>query len=302
MRPSIAEQIAELKRQRNAVILAHNYQIDAVQDLADYVGDSLGLARRAAEVNADVIVFCGVWFMAETAFIVNPGKTVLVPDPDATCPMAQMVDVEKLKALKGEYPDATVMCYVNSSAEVKALSDVCCTSSNAVAIARQIEPDVPIIFVPDQHLGRYVGSQTGRTIVPCRGFCPTHVRIVPETIEALREQHPDAEVLVHPECPAATVALADVVTSTSGMLKHARRSPAHEFIIGTEVGLLHRLRLENPTKEFIPALPAGVCPNMKRTTPEKVLWALQEMQTEVRVPEPTCTEARRAIDAMLDVG
>jgi len=298
----IAEQIAELKKQRNAVILAHNYQIDAVQDLADYVGDSLGLAHCAARVDADVIVFCGVWFMAETAFIVNPGKTVLVPDPDATCPMAQMMDVEKLQALKSEYPDATVMCYVNSSAEVKALSDVCCTSSNAVAIAQGVRPDVPIIFVPDQHLGRYVGSQTGRSIIPCRGFCPTHVRIVPEKIEALRELHPDAEVLAHPECPATTLALADVVTSTSGMLKHARRSNAHKFIIATEVGLLHRLRLENPTKEFIPASPAGVCPNMKRTTPEKILWALQEMKTEVRVPEPTCTEARRAIDAMLAVG
>jgi len=272
-----------------------------VQDLADYVGDSLGLARRAAKVDADVIAFCGVWFMAETAFIVNPDKTVLVPDPAATCPMARMVDTEKLKTLMGEYPDATVMCYVNSSAEVKALSDVCCTSSNAVAIAQKVAPDVPIIFVPDQHLGRYVGNQTGRTIIPCRGYCPTHVRIVPEKIEALREAHPDAEVLVHPECPAGTVALADVVTSTSGMLKHARRSKVRKFIIGTEVGLLYRLRMENPTKEFIPATPAGVCPNMKRTTPEKVLWALQEMKTEVRVPEPTCTEARRAIDAMLAV-
>lgn len=301
MKTPIPERIDTLKRERNAVILAHNYQVDEVQDLADYVGDSLGLARRAAATKADVIVFCGVYFMAETAYIVNPGRTVLLPDLGAGCPMARMIDARKVHEMRREHPDAVVVCYVNSTAEVKAASDYCCTSSNAVQVVESIDPDRSIIFVPDRHLGNWVAAQTGRRIITHMGYCPTHVRITPEALSQLKRTHPDAEVMVHPECPAETVALADVVTSTSGMLEHARQTDAREIIVGTEVGLIHRLEQENPDKTFVAATPAAVCPNMKRITVEKVLWSLEEMKHSVVVPEPTCTDARRALDRMLAV-
>ncbi len=302
MRESIEQHIARLKDELGAVILAHNYQLDAVQDLADFTGDSLGLSQQAAKVDADVIVFCGVMFMAETAALLNPDKLVLIPDPRAGCPMARMVTPDQLRELKAEHPGAAVVCYVNSTAEIKALSDVCCTSSNAVEVVESIEPGRRIIFVPDRHLGQWVAHQTGRDLVLYKGFCPTHVRILPEHITALKLEHPAAEVMVHPECLDGTVEMADVVTSTGGMLKYARTSAAKTIIIGTETGLLHRLRIENPDKEFIPVTPAAVCPNMKLITPEKVLWSLQEREHEVTVPEDVAGRARAAVERMLALG
>ncbi|MHC4481356.1 MAG: quinolinate synthase NadA [Planctomycetota bacterium] len=302
MKKTVPEQIAVLKERLNAVILAHNYQIGSVQDLADYTGDSLGLSREATDSDAEVIVFCGVRFMAETASILSPGKLVLLPDPLADCPMAQMIDADRLRQLKRRHPDAVVVCYVNTTARVKALSDICCTSSNAVEVVESIDPARPVIFVPDQHLGHFVAEQTGRELILARGYCPTHVRIRPEHIVELRRAYPDAEVMVHPECRAEVIREADVVASTGGMLRHARQSTARVLIVGTEVGLLHRLRRENPGKEFVPATPAAVCPNMKRITPEKVLWALQELKHEVRVPDEVRAPAREALDRMLLVG
>lgn len=302
MKPTVRQRIEELKAERRAVILAHNYQVGPVQDLADYVGDSLGLSRQAADVKADVIVFCGVRFMAETAAILNPERLVLLPDLEAGCPMAAMLNGDRLREMKAQHPEAAVVCYVNSTAEVKAMSDVCCTSSNAVEVVRSIESDRPVIFVPDRHLGHYVARQTGRKIILDRGYCPTHVRIVPEHIEQMRELYPDAEVMVHPECRDEVVDLADVVTSTGGMLAYARHSKARTIIVGTEVDLIHRLSLENPDKEFLPATKAAVCPNMKRITPEKVLWSLEELQHEVSVPEDIARDARRALSRMLEIG
>lgn len=302
MTQTVQSRIAELKERRNAVILAHNYQIDSVQAIADFTGDSLGLSRQAAQVEADVIVFCGVKFMAETAAILNPDRTVLLPELEATCPMADMINAEQLMELKARYPGAAVVCYVNSTAEVKALSDVCCTSANAVEVANSIEPGRRIIFIPDRNLGHYVARQTGRDIILTDGFCPTHVRILPEHLADMRKRYPDAEVMVHPECLPAVVDMADVVTSTSGMLRYARQSMARELIVGTEVGLLYRLRQENLDKVFIPLTPAAVCPNMKRTTLSSVVLALEDMQHRITVPRRTAEAARRAVDRMLEIG
>ncbi len=302
MTQTTQERIAELKEQRNAVILAHNYQIDDVQAIADITGDSLGLSRQATQVEAEVIVFCGVKFMAETAAILNPDKTVLLPELEATCPMAAMITPEELRALKAEHPGAAVVCYVNSTAEVKALSDVCCTSANAVEVVNSIEPGRAVIFVPDRNLGHYVGLQTGRDVILTSGFCPTHMRILPEHIEQARRSHPDAEVMVHPECRPAVVEMADVVASTSGMLRHARESEAQTLVVGTEVGLLYRLREENPDKEIVPLTPAAVCPNMKRTTLGSIVLALEEMQHRITVPPEVADAARGAVDRMIRIG
>jgi len=301
-RPSVEQKIARLRRELGAVILAHNYQTGAVQDLADYVGDSLELSRRAARTDADVIVFCGVHFMAETAAILNPDRLVLLPDPLADCPMARMTDAARVRELKARQPDAVVVCYVNSTAEVKAVSDVCCTSANAVDVVNAVEPGRPVIFVPDRHLGRYVARRTGRELILDRGYCPTHVSILPEHIVELRKHHPEAEVMVHPECTDEVVRMADVVASTSGMIRHAHETSAKALVVGTEVGLLHRLRIENPDKHFIPATTAALCPNMKRITPEKVLWSLEERQHAVTVPEQVSRKARVALERMLAVG
>ncbi len=301
MNPSIEQRIRRLKEDRNAVILAHNYQIDEVQELADYVGDSLGLSRRAAETDADVIVFCGVYFMAETAALLNPDKTVVIPDPEAGCPMAAMTTAERVETLRRENPDAAVVCYVNSTARVKAVSNICCTSSNAVDVANSFDPDRPIIFTPDRYLGGYVARQTGRELILDTGYCPTHVRILPEHIRELKKRYPEAEVMVHPECRPETTALADVVESTGGMVRHARRSRAPVLIVGTEVGLLYRLRQENPGKEFLPVTPAAVCQNMKRITRQKVIRALEEMKHRVEVAPDVAGPARRAIEAMLNL-
>jgi len=294
----LVEKISALKKRRNAVILVHNYQLGEVQDIADFVGDSLELSQKAAKTNADVIVFCGVHFMAETASIVCPDRVVLLPDISAGCPMANMITAERLRAKKKEHPQAVVVCYINSSAEVKAESDICCTSANAVEIVESLDAR-EILFVPDQYLGHYVSTRTGKKIVLWPGFCPTHVRIKPERIKELKREYPQAKVVVHPECTPEVIALADEVASTSGMCRYARRDDVREMVVGTEVGLIHRLRKENPGKRFIPVSEQAICPNMKLITLEKVLWSLEEMSPEVKVPEETRLKAIAAVDKML---
>jgi len=297
----LEKKISELKKKRNAVILAHNYQFPEVQDVADFYGDSLELSRMAAKTDAKVIVFCGVHFMAETASILCPQKLVIMPDLFAGCPMANMITADQLKKLKKEHPKAVVVGYVNTSAEVKAELDICCTSTNAVAVVNALEDREEIIFVPDKYLADYVSKQTGRKLISWNGFCPTHVRILPEDIKREKKFHPRVKVMVHPECLPQVVAVADAVLSTSKMCKFAKESDAKEFIVGTEVGLIYRLKQDNPAKEFYPASERAVCPNMKRTTQEKILWALEELKEEVRVPDEIRIRARIAIDKMLEI-
>jgi quinolinate synthase len=296
----LVEKINLLKKEKNAVILAHNYQAPEVQDIADFVGDSLGLSIQASKTSADVIVFCGVYFMAETAKILSPQKTVLIPDRDAGCPMADMITAEQLRKLKAEHPGAKVLCYVNTTAEVKAECDVCCTSGNAEKVVREaFNKDDEIIFAPDQYLAHYVSTQVGRDFIKWKGFCPTHMKLLPDDVERERKRHPGVEVLVHPECRAAVTDIADKVLSTEGMIRYVRTSPAKEFIIGTEVGILHRLGKENPGKMFYPLSKEAVCPNMKKTTLEKVLWSLEDMKDEVVVPQDIMMKARKSLDAMV---
>jgi len=296
----LIEQIVSLKRKRKAVILAHNYQRGEVQDIADFVGDSLGLSQNAAETDADVIVFCGVHFMAETASILCPDKTVLFPDMNAGCPMADMVTAEKLRERKRELPGATVVCYINSTAEVKAESDVCCTSANAVEVIESLDSQ-EVLFIPDQYLGHFVSTKTDRKMFLWPGFCPTHIRIQAGHVTRAREEHPQAEVIVHPECQPDVIALADEVLSTGGMCGYANSCEASEIIVGTEIGIIHRLRKENPDKRFIPATELAVCPNMKLITLDKVLRALEERAPQVKVPEETRLRAKEAVDRMLQV-
>jgi quinolinate synthase len=299
----LIDRIQELKRKRRAVIIAHNYQIGEVQDIADFVGDSLELSIKASQTDAEVIVFCGVHFMAETAKILSPDKTVLLPARDAGCPMADMIDAEQLRALKAEHPAAKVMCYVNTSAEVKAECDLCCTSANAVRMTQEVLRDAPeIIFVPDQYLAAFVTGKTGRKFITWKGFCPTHARILPEHIAAARALHPGAVVMVHPECRPEVAALADMTVSTGGMSRYAGETPAREIIVGTEPGMIHRLQKENPDKVFHSLDAPIACPNMQKTTLEKVLWSLEEMTHQIEVPEDISRRARRAIEAMLQVG
>ncbi|OGO03065.1 MAG: quinolinate synthase [Chloroflexi bacterium RBG_13_52_14] len=297
----LIEKISALREKRNAVILVHNYQLGEVQDIGDFVGDSLELSRNAAKTGADVIVFCGVHFMAETASIICPDKVVLLPDMNAGCPMANMITPERLRAKKKEHPQAVVVCYINSSAAVKAESDICCTSANAIEIVERLDAR-EILFIPDQYLGDYVSSKTGKKMILWPGFCPTHVRIKPERIKELRQEYPQAKVVVHPECRPEVIALADEVASTSGMCRYARRDDVREMVVGTEVGLIHRLRKENPGKSFIPVSEQAVCPNMKLITLEKVLWSLEEMGPEVKVPEEIRLRAIAAVDKMLTIG
>jgi len=308
----LAKKIKELKKKRDAIILVHNYQLPEVQDVADYRGDSLELSRIAAKTEAKVIVFCGVHFMAETASILSPAKLVIMPDIHAGCPMANMITAAQLRALKKEHPKAVVVGYVNTSAEVKAELDVCCTSTNAVAVVNALVKDSAaggsafggqeeIIFVPDKYLADFVAKKTGRKLISWNGFCPTHVRILPEDIKREKGFHPFAKVMVHPECLPAVVAMADVALSTSQMGKFAKETDAKEFIVGTEVGLIYRLKQDNPEKEFYPASERAVCQNMKRTTQEKILWALEEMKEEVKVPADIRLRAKKAIDLMLKI-
>ena len=292
-------EIHRLRRERQAVIIAHNYQPGEIQDVADFTGDSLELSRKAATLEAPVIVFCGVHFMAETAAILSPDKTVLLPEPAAGCPMADMVDGPTLRAMKQRHPQARVVCYVNSSAEVKAESDICCTSANAVRIVESIPGE--IIFVPDKHLGGWAGRQLKRELILWNGFCPTHARILPGYVQQARQEHPEAVVFVHPESREDVIALADEVLSTGGMLRVAKSSPAREFIIATEIGLLHRLRQENPDKRFYPATPNASCPNMKKITLEKIAQSLATLAPRIEVPEPIRSRARLAITRMLEL-
>jgi len=292
-------EINRLRRERQAVIIAHNYQPGEVQDLADFTGDSLELSRKAAACTAPVIVFCGVHFMAETAAILSPDKIVLLPDPLAGCPMADMVDGPGLRALKACHPQAHVVCYVNSSAEVKAESDICCTSANAVRVVASTPGE--IIFVPDKHLGGWVSRQLHRELILWNGFCPTHARILPGYVQQVKQEHPDAVVFVHPESREDVIALADETLSTGGMLRAAKSSPAKEFIIATEIGLLHRLRLENPDKRFYAATPNASCPNMKKITLEKIAQALATLTPRIEVPDPIRSQARSAITRMLEL-
>ena len=297
----LVQKILKLKKERDAVILAHNYQIGEVQDIADFTGDSLGLSLEASKVTADVILFCGVNFMAETAAIICPDKTVLVPDENAGCPMANMITARQLRELKKKHPGAKVVCYVNTTAAIKAESDICCTSANAVKIVSAIPKDTPIIFVPDQSLGDYVAKQCGREIILWRGFCPTHHRIMAQDIINARKEHQEAEVIAHPECTADVIEQADHVLSTSGMLRYARETNARELIVGTEIGLLHSLRKNNPDKKFYPASTLADCPNMKLNSLEKILWSLEDMVYEVRVPEDIRIKAWETMRKMLEL-
>jgi quinolinate synthase len=297
---SLVQHITELKRQKNAVILAHNYQRGEVQDIADFVGDSLELSQIAAGTEADVIVFCGVHFMAETAAIINPNKTVLLPDAGAGCPMADMITAEQLIEKKKELPGATVVTYVNSSAAVKAESDYCCTSANGVKVVNSINND-NIIFVPDQFLGDFIAKRTGKKMTLWPGYCPTHARLRPEDIVERKREHPRAKVVVHPECRPEVIALADEALSTSGMIRYAAREEVKELIVGTEVEILHRLRKENPEKTFVPASTAMVCINMKKITLEKVARSLATMAPVITVPPEISDRARTAITRMLEI-
>jgi len=300
-RDELAEEILSLRQKRKAVILVHNYQIGEVQDIADFVGDSLELSQKAAKTDAGVIVFCGVHFMAETASILSPDKIVLLPDINAGCPMANMITAEALKKKKEELPNAAVVCYVNSSAEVKAESDICCTSANALKVVESVDAD-EILFVPDQYLGHYISTKTKKKMSFWPGYCPTHVKIQPHDIARRKQEHPQAKVIVHPECRPEVIALADEVLSTGGMIRFAQQTEAKEIIIGTEIGIIHRLKKENPSKEFIPVSEKAICPNMKSITLEKVLWALQDMAPEVKVTEEIRLRAKTAVDKMLEIG
>ncbi len=299
-RSLLTDRIQKLRKERNAVILSHNYQLGEVQDIADFVGDSLELSQKAARTEASVIVFCGVHFMAETASILCPDKMVLLPVIEAGCPMANMITAEDVRRLRKEHPKAMVVCYVNTTADVKAESDVCCTSANGVQLVQKLETE-EIIFVPDQYLGHHISTETGRKMILWPGYCPTHVRIQAADVHRMRAIHPRAEVMVHPECRPDVVALADLVLSTGGMIRHASATLAKELVVGTEIGILHRLRKENPGKEFIPLTEQTVCPNMKLIGLENILWSLEELIPEVKVAEDTRIRARKAVDRMIGI-
>lgn len=296
----IKEKILELKKQRNAIILAHNYCVGEVQDIADFAGDSLGLSKQAAETDADVIVFCGVHFMAETAKILSPEKTVLIPDVAAGCPMADMITDAQLIEFKAKYPDAVVVCYVNSSARVKALSDYCCTSGNAVELVSRIPKDKQILFVPDRNLGSHVQNLTGRDLVLWQGYCPIHEVITNEKIRKAKDTYPEALVLAHPECPASTRLLADALLSTAQMLDCVANCDSEEFIIATESGIIHALRKRSPEKRFYEAS-SDVCLDMKKITLENVLLSLEKIQHEVVVDQDIAQKAKLSLDRMLEV-
>jgi quinolinate synthase len=298
----ITDKIKKLKKEKNAVILAHNYQLPEIQDIADFVGDSLGLSIEAAKTDAAIIVFCGVHFMAETAKILSPGKTVLLPDKNAGCPMADMIDAEGLKALQAAHPGALTMCYVNTSAAVKALCDYCCTSANALKMAQIILHDnKEIIFVPDKYLAQYVAAQVNHDFIVWEGFCPIHAEISPDDIMQAKFIHHKTKVIVHPECKPTITDFADIVASTEGMSKYIKNSPDKEFIIGTETGIIHRLKKENPDKTFYPASARSVCANMKKINLEKVLRSLENMSYEITLPQDIMEKARLSIDRMLQI-
>ena len=298
----IKTQITKLKQEKNAIILAHNYQLPEVQEIADFTGDSLELARKGAQLKEDVIVFCGVHFMAETAAMLSPEKTVLMPDIQSGCPMADMASGEALIKLKARHPGAVVVSYVNSTADVKAVSDVCCTSSNAVAIVNRIPKDKEIIFVPDKYLGGHISRMTSRKIILWDGYCPTHAKILEDHIHLARKKYPKAPIMVHPESRKEVCLTADEVLSTGQMCAYAKKSTAETIVVGTEVGLLHRLQKENPKKTFVPLQKQAICPNMKRNSVEKILWALQNMAPIITVPADVAAQASHAVKAMFEDG
>jgi len=297
----LKKKIAKLKKEKNAVIIVHNYQRDEIQEIADYSGDSLALAKMAVKTDADILVFCGVRFMAESASILNPTKKVLLPVKEAGCPLADMITVQKLCLKKKEFPDAAVVCYVNSSAEVKAESDISCTSSNAIDVVRSIK-NKRIIFVPDKNLASYVQSQVPeKEIIPWEGYCPTHLRLTEEDVVRTKQNFPDAEFIAHPECRPEVLKMANHICSTAGMFKYAKSSPSKEFIIGTESGMLYKLRKENPGKKFHIPTAHLICANMKLTTLGWVLHSLENLVYEVKVAEHIREKARKTLERMLAI-
>ncbi|WP_444549467.1 quinolinate synthase [Candidatus Magnetomonas plexicatena] len=318
----IVEQIMELKNKRKALIIAHNYQRDEIQAIADLTGDSLELSRKAAETDAEVIVFCGVNFMAESASVLSPDKTVLMPAMDAMCPMAEMIAVDSgrgvyqsfpgyseppgyvypskfsLRDIKAKYPGVPVVAYVNTTADVKAESDICCTSANVVAVIESL-PGERVICIPDKNLSMWAQKNTKKEVIAWDGYCHVHDRVTVADVSAARQLHPNALVMAHPECRIEVLEISDHVTSTSGMLKYAKASSASEFIVGTEIGLLYRLRKENPDKTFYPLRKDMVCPNMKKTTLTLLYETLRDMRNIVKVPEEIRTRAKKALDRML---
>ena len=297
----LVKRINELRKIRNAVIRAHNYVTGEVQDIADFVGDSLELSIKAAATNAPVIVFCGVSFMAETAKLLAPQSTVLLPEVSAGCPMADMASAEAVQALRKEHPDAVFVAYVNTTAAVKAEVDICCTSANAEKIVSSIPADKEIVFLPDQNLGANVMKNLNRKMILFNGYCPTHHRIEPEQLDAMRAQYPQSPIVVHPECPVEVTARADAALSTGGMLKYVQENPAKSFVIGTETGIIHRLRKENPQKEFIALAPAPRCMNMKKISLQSILKSLETMETAVELPQSLIERARLPIERMLAI-
>ncbi len=298
----LVEKIQQLKAERGATILAHNYQPPEIQDIADQLGDSLDLSRLAQGIEEKVIIFCGVHFMAETAAILSPDKRIILPDPSAGCPMADMLDVEDLVSLERENPGAAIVMYVNSTAEVKAHTDICCTSANAVKVVESIPAARTIIFGPDQYLGGWIQKQTSREMIIWNGFCPSHQKIFPEQIEELRKLHPDAIVMVHPEVNPGVSDVADQVLGTGGMIRFAGESAAGTFIVGTEVGMVYRLEKLYPEKRFIPASAQAVCPNMKKISLEKILASLESLEPVIEVAPDIAERARSSIARMIEIG
>lgn len=296
----IQNRIRDLKEERNAIILAHNYQPGEVQDVADFIGDSLGLSQKAARVDQEVIVFCGVHFMAETAAILSPDKTVLMPDIRAGCPMADMITASELREWKTHYPGREVVCYVNTSAEVKAECDICCTSSNALDVVDSLEGD-EILFVPDKNLAAFVARHTKKKIIPWDGYCYVHNNILAKDIREKKSLYPEAEVWVHPECRPEVIDMADRILSTGGMVKEARKTDKKEVVIGTESGIIHRLKKENQEKNFYPAMDTALCYNMKKINLMKVLRSLEDMVHKLRVPLDIGRKAKGAIEKMIRI-
>jgi len=297
---NIADRIKELKKKHNAVLIAHNYQIGEVQDVADFVGDSLELSQKTAQIESDIIVFCGVHFMAETAAILSPEKTVLLPEKDAGCPMADMITASDMREWKRRYPGQEVVCYVNTTAEVKAECDICCTSSNAVEVVESLDGD-EILFAPDKNLAAYVARHTQKKIIAWDGYCYVHNNIHVKDIEEKRRLYPDAEVWVHPECRPEVIDIADKVFSTGKMVKEARETEKSQIILGTEAGMTYRLKNENPDKEFYPAKDLAFCFNMKKIDLNKILKSFEDLKYKVEVPPEISQKALRSIKKMIQI-
>ena len=299
---TVKERIQSLKEKQNAIILAHYYVPDEVQDIADFIGDSFYLSKVASQTTADTLILCGVSFMGESAKIINPDKKVLMPDPKADCPMAHMADIEKIKELRKQYDDLAVVCYINSTAELKKYSDVCVTSANALNIVSAL-PNKHIFFVPDENLGKYVASQIPeKHFIFNDGRCPIHAGLTADTLLAAKKAHPEAQILIHPECTPDTLKLADYIGSTSGIIRYATESPCNSFIICTENGVMHELRKKNPDKKFYIADEALCCPDMKRITLEKVLDVLEHQNNAVTLDDQLCRESMISLERMLKLG